>query len=138
MIRTLTYRYDLTTTTVDQDQVEARITALALRRAKLNRALYEVRVELQGAGTSALAALVHITVDGHGYWRANGIANDEARRIAVLLRTQAMLVAEQSEPTMRNLTVDQGRPDNGMERARAAKDNSRQRLAQFRERMASE
>lgn len=135
MIRTVTYRFDLAG--VDPEAAARRVQALALARAKRNRSLYEVRTEVTGAGTEATALLVHITVDGHGYWLANSTAAGEAMAIARTLRVTATLVASETEPTMRNLTVEQGRADIYEERSRTTRQNRAERLERFRERLAN-
>ena len=130
MVRTATYRFDVTDK--DAETLAKRVVALATARARINRSLYEVRAEVDDEGL-----LVHITVDGHSYWMANSVIHGEAMAVARTLRSKGTLVREQTEPTMRNLTVEQGRADVYEDRSRKIRQNRRERLERFKERMGS-
>lgn len=128
MIRTVTYRFPLRGQ--DVGGAKLRVENLALARARRNKNLYEVQVTPEGTDL-----VVAILVNGHDYWRANGIAQIEAETIARALRTKGTLESSATEPTMRNLTVEQGRVMSYEDRIQTRRRNQSDRLTAFRERM---
>lgn len=129
MIRTLTYRFPLGG--MDGGVAQERVKALAQARARRNKSLYEVLVSVVDDDS----LLVNITVDGHSLWRANGIARIEAEAIARTLRVMGTLESDTTEPTMRNLTVEQGRAQSYENRSRTVRHNRAEHLKRFRERL---
>lgn len=130
MVRTVTFRYSMPGK--DVGHAVATIKRLALFRSRLNRGLYGVDTRIDGEDL-----LVSFRIDGHTYWEANGRARTEAEIVARVLRMQpgsVVLEREQTEPSMRSLTVESGRVQSYENRSETRRKNKKARLDAFRAR----
>lgn len=129
MIRTYSYRF---TEPGDLDLAIAKIKQVAQARCRVAaHALYGVNTEIDGKDL-----IVDIRVDGHGYFGAMVRARKEVQALGRALRMKENSITEVSnrtEPTMRNLTVSQGRSQSYANRTETRLRNRAARLARFRE-----
>lgn len=129
MIRTYSYRFRQPG---DLDQAIAKIKKVAQARCRIAaHALYGVSTEVDGKDL-----LVTIRVDGHGFYGSTVRARKEVQALGRALRMPENSITEvsnRSEPTMRNLTVSQGRAQSYDGRTATRLRNRAARLARFHE-----
>lgn len=128
MIRTFKYLF---TAPADLDTAPERILRVAQHRSRVLKGLYGVVAAPEGKDL-----VVTLRVDGHGYFGARVRANREVEVFAKVLRMGAgtvTMVEDRPEPTMRNLTVPQGRAQSYEGRTATRLRNRAERLRRFRE-----
>jgi hypothetical protein len=128
MVRTFKYLF---TAPTDPDRAHDKIMPVAQKRCRLANGLYGVTVQPVGSDVE-----VTLRIDGHGYFGAAARARREVEVFAKVLRMRpntVTLVNDQTEPTMRNLTVAQGRAQSYEDRTATRLRNRADRLRRFRE-----
>lgn len=113
------------------DAAPEKILGVAQHRCRVLKGLYGVLAEPEGADL-----LVTMRVDGHGYFGAMTRARREVEVFAKVLRMGSgtvQMIADRAEPTMRNLTVHQGRAQSYEGRTATRLRNRAERLKRFRE-----
>lgn len=128
MIRTFKYLF---TAPADLDGAPEKILRVAQHRCRVLKGLYGVVAVPEGKDL-----VVTLRVDGHGYFGARVRANREADVFAKVLRMGSgtvEMIEDRAEPTMRNLTVSQGRAQSYEGRTATRLRNRAERLRRFRE-----
>jgi hypothetical protein len=104
---------------------------VALNRCRLARGLYGVEPNIVDQDLD-----VTLRIGGHNQFEASSRARKEIEILARVLRmgpNTVTLMEERTEPSMRNLTVDQGRTQSYAQRTATRLRNRAERLRQFRE-----
>jgi hypothetical protein len=128
MIRTFKYLFSAP---ADLDEAPGKILRVAQHRCRVLKGLYGVVAVPEGKDL-----VVTLRVDGHGYFGARVRANREADVFAKVLRMGSgtvEMIEDRAEPTMRNLTVSQGRAQSYEGRTATRLRNRAERLRRFRE-----
>jgi hypothetical protein len=128
MIRTFRYLFS---EPADLDTAAEKILRVAQHRCRVLKGLYGVVATPEGADL-----VVTLRVDGHGQFGAMTRARREIEVFAKVLRmpnNSVRLVEDRPEPTMRNLTVEQGRAQSYEGRTATRLRNRAERLKRFRE-----
>lgn len=131
MIRTFKYRF---AAPVDPDAAPGKVKRVALNRCRLARGLYGVDTQLIEGTSPDLE--VTLRIGGHNQFEAAARARKEIHILARVLRmgpNTVTLVEERAEPSMRNLTVEQGRVQSYAERTATRLRHRAERLRRFRE-----
>jgi hypothetical protein len=132
MIRTFKYRF---AGVVDIDKAEEKIKRVVLHRSRIaSNGLYGIATRIDGEDLE-----VSLRIGGHGLYGARIHAHREVDVLAKVLRMgpqTVTLIDDQSEPSLRNQTVAQGRAQSYENRTATRLRNRRQRLEEFRERNA--
>lgn len=128
MIRTFKFRFSQP---AELDQAPEKISRVAQNRCRMSRGLYGVLSEPDGADL-----IVTLRIDGHGQFGAMARARREVEVFAKVLRmphNSVRMIEDRAEPTMRNLTVSQGRAQSYEGRTATRLRNRAERLKRFRE-----
>jgi hypothetical protein len=115
----------------DLEAAPEKILRVAQNRCRMSKGLYGVVSEPEGKDL-----VVTLRVDGHGYFGAMTRARREVEVFAKVLRMphgSVTMVEDRTEPTMRNLRVDQGRAQSYEGRTATRLRNRAERLKRFRE-----